>query len=202
MKRRAKSKTAAGKGRTAWMLGAAIPFMLLAIDGITRSLGFVDLIANRFFPPEPKYVVRVVKNGKWESECLEIAFFDLPKGFAIGRFTLLPVKVDGPSPIGVNQTAEIKEMSVNYEISNADLLLQRPLDVNLRQVADENGDRFIVDFCPILKMAGYESKLSAKLEFFGGDNEPVFHASTNVLYEILVQSPPAAELVHKPLGRE
>lgn len=105
--------------------------------------------------------------------CLEFAFSNLPKEFALGEIELSIRQVEGPKPIAGEMAAEILERKVNAEITQGQLRLGRKISFAARIKSEEDNDLAYIDYCPVLSSIGVGATIYVAPEFLKPDGNPV-----------------------------
>lgn len=141
------------------IIGAGI----LIIDFFTKGLGIVEMLV----PPLTPSVRLSIFDETGGGECLEFAFTNLPKDFALGEIHLHIVGANGPSPISGDMAAEAVERVVNMKLS-PDVLRGSKETIEFRAPiqSEKKGDIAYVDFCPILTMPGMRGEIQIVPSFF------------------------------------
>lgn len=140
---------------------------ILIFDFFTKAIGIVDIICDWIVPP-PTPSVRLSRiDEAGGGECLEFAFTNLSKDFALGNIHLHIVGAKGPSPISGDMAAEAVERIVNMILSPDVLSGDREKIVFRAPIQSEKrGDIAYVDFCPILATPGMRGEIQIVPSFF------------------------------------
>ena len=155
-----------------------VPAAVVAVEFFTGAIGIVDKVRDWVVPsPIPSVRLAVVELDAG-NECLEFAFSNLPKTFALGEVQLDVVGANGPVPMAGDMSARILEVFVNKELPPTVLSLNaEPIEFRAGFQADRDGDHAYVEFCPILNAPGVAGEIEVVPSFFSPDGTPIDNIS-------------------------
>ena len=146
-------------------------------DFITKGVGIIDIVKNKSGTPKPVVAVATVRqiDKEWGGQCLEFAFSNLSKEFALGRIKLKVKSSNGPTSTGGNQAAEILTREINQELPSTIFMLRKPIAFDVRAQAEQDNDALYISYCPTLDRPGLKGSLVIIPEFLSPSGEQIKH---------------------------